>query len=268
MRIHVLTLALLFVPAAALAQAPTDGQPTYEQLIQHAHQAAEASQFVEAVHDLEAAYGLRQDPQLLLELARGHRRLGHARETADYYLRYRLASGQLTPALAEEVNSGISAATAPAVAAAVNYGVLAASAPMKTITRPNQAMLIGGATLFGTAYTAAAITGGAFTSYGGDVSHYDYNSGNSTNTSYGNSKTAGGLLFIPFIGPFVSAIADRDPAWVGPWVAVDGGMQLLGLALMIASRYNPQTARVLAKMPQISPYASGSGAGANVALRF
>jgi len=263
MRAHALVVVFSLLPTLALAE---EAQPSYEQLLEHAHRAAEASQFLVAVQDLERAYALRQDPQLLLDLARGHRRLGHAKETADYYQRFRLASGPLSSELTIEIDSALRIVTpAPlAVAAAVAY----ANPLTKTITRPGHGLLIGGATLFATAYSAAAISGGAFAVYGGQVTSYNYNGGFNGNTDYGNSKTAGGLLFIPFLGPFLSAIADRDPTWVGPWVAVDGGMQLLGLCMMIASRYSPETIRVLAKVPRISPYASATGGGATLALRF
>jgi len=243
MRALAISLCLLW-PAILVAQPDPSSQPdTFEQLVASARQAASESRYVDAVRDLKAAYLLRQDPDLLLELGRGYRRLGQAPDMVDAYSRYRIASPSLTPDLRAEIDSALQAGTP-------NYAVQIAR-PTKTIKRPHRGMLVAGALLFSISYTSAAIAGGNAIWIGGP----EYKNG--------NSATAGGLLYIPFIGPFASAIAFRDPRWVGPWVAVDGLTQLLSLALMIASRYRPETVTV-----PIMPYATATGAGLTAAGAF
>jgi len=254
MRILSTLLALVF--ALGLSGSVASAQPagdSYEQLLDQARQAAGESRYRDAIRSLEAAYALRQEPQLLLELARGHRRLGDAKQMVDYYSRYRLAAPSLTPELASEIDSVLRSQApppAPSVALQPQFSI-------KTVTRPHRGMLIGGAMLFSLGYSAAALSGGAFATI----------SSNSGGSSYGNMQAAGGVLFIPFLGPFISAAVYRDAAWVGPWVAIDGSIQLLGLALMIAARYSPETVRILDKA-QVLPYASSTGAGLNAAFRF
>jgi len=246
-------LTLLVLATASVAGAQ---ELTYEQLIDTARQSASQSRYREALQALQMAYTLRQDPQLLLELARGHRRLGNGAEMVDFYKRYRLAAPSQDPQINAEIDSAIASVPPPAP---VGWSNQQPQFLVKTITRPNRGLLVGGAVLFSVSYSAAALTGGAFSLFG---------SSSYSSSSDGNLAAAGGTLFIPFLGPFISSGVYRNAAWVGPWVAVGGGTQLLGLALMIAARYRPETIRVLAKIPQVAPYASADGGGVNAAFRF
>ena len=260
MRILLAWLFLLGLACGvARAQSTSDGPqstsdgPSYQQLLDSARLAAGESRFRDAVRDLEAAYALRQDPTLLLELGRGYRRLGDHARMVDYYTRYRIAAPSLTP----EIKAELDAAVPPPPSAIVAPQLPPQPAELKlvNVVRPHRGMRIAGAMLFGFAYGAATIAGGDAILNGGP----EYRTG--------NSATAGGLLFIPFIGPFASAAAFRDPRWVGPWVAVDGVAQLLGLGLMIASHYRKETVKTLVPI-HLSPYASTDGAGLITRLDF
>jgi hypothetical protein len=83
---------------------------------------------------------------------------------------------------------------------------------------------------------------------------------------------AGGMLMIPFAGPFATAIYNSNYWWVVPWAVVSGGMQLSGLALAIAGgvvRAKAKPAHAGKGMPfALSPYMNAQGGGLAVAGTF
>lgn len=124
------------------------------------------------------------------------------------------------------------------------------------LMRPGQRLINAGLGLLISGY-AGAVAGGAITmtvNYEccGDSSWYG----------------AGGSLFIPVAGPFVSLAFQRDPLWAVPWAVIDGGLQITGLVLIIAgaivrSHYGRPVRRADAKpLPfSLSPYATTTTSG-------
>jgi hypothetical protein len=199
-----LTAVLVFAAAGSPARAQS-ADPFAEHLDRAAYR-LQNEQYEEALRELQAAYALRQQPRLLLEMARVERRLGHAAQSLELYRRWRATGDAADEATQAEVNAAI-AALSPEVAPPTPPPSLAYALRPPALLRyemqPRGGLVTGGAILFSLGYSAAALSGGAFAAIGG----YDYGSD-------GNLRTAGGLLFIPFLGPFASAIAYRHPALV------------------------------------------------------
>jgi hypothetical protein len=139
-------------------------------------------------------------------------------------------------------------------------------------TKPHAGLVAGGAVLFGAAYLAVVVTGSALLS--------SANSQNGQNTfqtcvpstynpnCHGNQQIAAGTLLIPFAGPFIAAVAYRDPAWSVTTALVDGAAQVGGLAMMVYAARNPRKVLVYGDRFQVVPYASTASRGLAVVGRF
>jgi hypothetical protein len=210
--------------------------------------------------EYQAAYQLHQTPSLLLMLARIERRLGHVEKAIDLFRRW-LASDDVDNAAARpEAQAAITELEklrppppAPVVNSPFNWQLR----PVRIEKRPNTGLIAGGATLFSLSYGAAALAGGAFASVGGGC----YSS------CSGNLSVAGGLLFIPFLGPFITSAALPQAAWGVPWALVDGTAQIAGLAMMIAGRRYLKDYPIYGKV-NIAPYAGSNTAGLSLTGRF
>lgn len=80
--------------------------------------------------------------------------------------------------------------------------------------RSDRAMIAGGAALFASSYLAATIAGSIFVGAGGqggdNCGGYSY-SGPMGGTNCFSYRDAGGVLFIPLLGPFISAGGAANP---------------------------------------------------------
>ena len=129
--------------------------------------------------------------------------------------------------------------------------------PTATVTaRPGQGLLNAGVGLFVSGY-AIAFVGGSITM--GVSSLPDVRS---------SWLGAGGMLLIPVAGPFATIAYESSGYWAIPWAIIDGGLQLGGLAMMIAGgviRAN----HPLRHLPvSIAPYSSGTTQGLMVSGKF
>jgi hypothetical protein len=91
---------------------------------------------------------------------------------------------------------------------------------------------------------------------------YYYNSGPVMyDCPKGNAQIASGLLAIPIAGPFLAALAYRDPEWSAGWVLLNGTAQVGGLAMMILATKHPQKVPVYGEAFQLVPFGGPRGSG-------
>jgi hypothetical protein len=61
-------------------------------------------------------------------------------------------------------------------------------------------------------------------------------------------------LAVPVAGPFLGALAWREPGWSASWVLLDGTAQVGGLAMMILAATHPRTVPVYGEAFQLVPF--------------
>jgi hypothetical protein len=122
----------------------------------------------------------------------------------------------------------------------------------KLVAQPNLAFLGTGIGLFAASYAGALI--------------YALSTCSAQETCRGGS----GYLYIPFIGPFVTAAVNETPTTGGRALAAfDGGVQLLGGALSIAAFVWPKKFVMWqgkSASVQVTPTTMGAGTSAGVAV--
>lgn len=252
-RFSLFALLVVTTLVAAPARAEDD---SFSDHYERAQAFTQTSEHAAALHELEAAYALRQLPKLLREMALCHRRLGHTKEALDYDRRYLTADPSLEPAVKSEILGEIAELRAleePAVASRLDLvrpsdGRL--MVPVHYEMRSHGGLISGGASLLATGCTAAFISGVIFAALS--------SSGDSSN---GSISAAGGTLLIPVAGPFISALVYRQAFWSLPWVFVDGAAQVAGLAMIIVGARTKHRVPVLGDKLSFAPYAGSSGGG-------
>src|SRR5581483_3869749 len=130
----------------------------------------------------------------------------------------------------------------------------------------DRSMIAGGAALLATSYLAASISASIFVGLNG--SDGPCNAGSGTNNTCLNYQTAGGVLFIPLLGPFISAGGAGNASWSVPWAMVDGMAQIAGLAMIIAGVRNKHKVPVYGDRINLAPTASATSAGVSLTGRF
>lgn len=264
MRNVALTLVLLLV-------SPALAQDAFSDHYGRAVQLSEADQHLEALKAFEAAWAVRQLPKLLLMIARTHQRLGHAREALDHYQRYLVAERTIEPELRAEIDRDMAhlrtiveparpaPPTPPAPGPRLGLGGTDGVhlVPVRYVLRADRGLIGGGAALLASGYVAATIAGSLFLTIG-----------DSSNDSSGSLSTAGGVLLIPVLGPFISAFIYRNPTWALNWTLVDGAAQVAGLAMIIAGARSKHKVPVFSEKLKMLPYASSQGGGLTVTGRF
>ena len=122
----------------------------------------------------------------------------------------------------------------------------------KLVTQPNLPVLGTGIGLFAASYAGALI--------------YAL----STCSAQETCRPGSSFLYIPFIGPFMTAIANETPTTGGRALAAfDGGVQILGGALSIASFIWPKKFVMWqgkSASVQVTPTTMGAGTSAGVAV--
>jgi hypothetical protein len=240
-------LAIALVCAAA-REARAD---EYQDHVDRAASLAQTEHYKEALVELQAAYALRQSPALLFEMGRVQRELGDARGAADSYERFLAADEGKDPAKraqAENALAQLRSVTAPVPSREE-------PPPVRYEKKPNRGLMAGGAVLFSLAYAPAMITGTLFVIAGGNgCSSYTIGNGPLVwDCPKGNAQIASGLLIVPFAGPFMAALAYRDPSWSIPWALVDGVAQVGGLTMMIWAGKHPRAVPVYREAFQLVP---------------
>jgi hypothetical protein len=298
------SVCLLALPARAQPQAPPVGlgapanrMSSDEQLearfradVLRAQQLMRLGRRNEALGLLQGAYSLRQEPALLLDIARLLHQLGLGAEAIAAYQRYLIADpgapadlrGEATAAIAQI--SALMAApttaptgaptpaaqagptTTPAMPATPPPSILQ-SEPVVSRRSRHKGMIAAGWTLLSVGYAGAFATGVAMgASWGSPCymlsGYYCQNP----------SPAAGWTLLIPILGPVISSViapattkqaVSYGLAWDLPWLLTDLPLQLVGLGLIIQGYKTPQLfiSRKLLSQVQIRPYSSPGGGG-------
>jgi hypothetical protein len=261
-------VALTFAPREARAEEVQDP-------VAHAETLAQAERYKEALAELEAAYAVRQSPRLVYMMAKMHQRLGDALAALASYEHFLVAdaNGDLrmrADAQAQATQLRRVLGKEPAQPAASPAPTDDASVEARFEMKPHAGMVAGGAVLFGAAYLGAVATGSAFLSAGNNLSNTQscVPSMYYTPNCHGNQQVAAGTLLIPFAGPFIAALAYRDPTWSINVALVDGVAQLGGLAMMVYAARKPRKVLVYGERFQVVPYAAAAGRGLGVVGRF
>jgi hypothetical protein len=85
---------------------------------------------------------------------------------------------------------------------------------------------------------------------------------------------AGGMMFVPVVGPFASIAFRQDLFWAAPVAIIGGGLQVTGLALTIAGaviRHNHRAAHHADAKPlpfTLLPFATQQNAGLTFRMTF
>ena len=222
--------------------------------------------YVESLKEYDAAYALRQPTRLLFDLARVHRKLGHAKEALGYYRRFLTADSEPEPAMRAEAESAL-AMLGPLVPPPSLAPILQPQPqlppgyvlrPVRLELRHDRGLIGGGIALLTAGYAAALISGSIFASF----------TSNDSSSSNGDLAAAGGTLLIPIAGPLISALLYREIYWSVPWALLDGGAQIAGLALIIAGARITKQVPVFSDRFRLSPFASATGGGLSATGRF
>jgi len=184
----------------------------------------------------QAAYAERQEPRLLYEIARAEQKLGLLRRAESDFRAWQVAADDATDGERAEVAARLTLLRAPPpLPPGVQW------VPMRTAERRSGAMIGGGIALSVIAYLPALITGALLL---GDSYFHD----------------GAVALFIPLVGPFLSAALYPQLWWSLPWVFLDGAAQVVGLALTIAGT-RKHTVKLLGDHVVLAPFATPAGGG-------
>jgi hypothetical protein len=210
-------------------------------------------QYALALKELEAAYAIKQPPSLLYSLGLAHRRLGHAKEALDYYLRFLAAESDPSPEMREQVEREVRELrklVAPGDTRVLPLEPAFATEPIRTETKHDRGLIAVGVALLASGYAGAVIVGSLFLPQRGEP-----------------GGAAAGTLLIPVVGPVVSGFLYLSAPWSLPWMLVDAAAQAAGLALIIvgvrASHKAPAYTRAW-----LTPYAGAGSLGAQLSVRF
>jgi hypothetical protein len=236
----------------------------FQDHLDHATVLAQGERFKEALAELQAAYELRQSPRVLYMIAKAQQRLGDAKAAlasyerfltayADGDPRYRADAQEQAAQLKHLLGKDVALPASPVGAQGEKEGF-----DVRWEMKPNVGLMAGGGVLFGAAYAAAVVTGGIYLEPS-NASCYTYQGGPPCPS--GNPQVAGGTLLIPILGPFIAALAYRDPPWSVPWALVDGVAQVGGFAMMVYAGQHPKKVPVFAKSVQVLPFGSARGGG-------
>jgi tetratricopeptide (TPR) repeat protein len=248
-----------FAPVPARAQ---DGDP--DELLRADRAAAlkrvaaqlfAQARYRDALAQYQAAYGVRQEAELLLHMARTHQRLGDPHTACAFYVKYLTAAPAGPPELRSEAEQAIDRMEKLSPPLTQPFGALAAG-PLTVKRSPyNVGMLVAGVTIFSISHSLSSVTGAICIPAVGQ--------------SRSVPQAACWTMFIPGVGPFISGGLLEDPA-VGALVALlAGGFQVIGIGLWGGAYRHPQT-RVIAPEPQaqLAPWRGPETSGLAVGVRF
>src|SRR5687767_6134385 len=100
---------LLLIALLTVAGGRAWAEETFSDHYDRAVAFAQNDQHTEALKELQAAYAIRQLPQLLYEMARAHHRLGNAKEAAEHYQRFLVADPAPDPAMKADAEAQVAA---------------------------------------------------------------------------------------------------------------------------------------------------------------
>jgi hypothetical protein len=230
----------------ALAEEPTTADPAVL-LVEHADALYQDQRYREALDEYQKVDAQRRSPALIYRLARTHQRLGNAREALAGYQRFLTASTDPPEALRADAERQIERLRLllPATPEAEPAVPQVPPSPLRRPTRSG--LLPAGMALTVSGYLPALITGIA-------------------TFAAGWPKGVTLPLLLPVLGPVISGIVALEGyqppisvTWGLPWIFVDGGVQVVGLALLIAAAVKRDVApraRV-----QIAPWSTRGASG-------
>jgi hypothetical protein len=250
----------------------------FQDHVDHATTLAQTEHYKEALAELEAAYGMRQSPRLLYMKAKMQQRLGDAKAALDSYERFLASEPDPDPRVRADAEGEIAKlrrllgkGPPPAPQPVMNEPRSEQPPPeVHYEMKPSVGLIVGGSVLFGAAYMGAVVTGSVFLS--SSNTNYSCSTNNpyyaSNNCPGGNQQTASGTLLIPVLGPFIAALAYRDPVWSINWALVDGVAQVGGVAMIAYAATHPKKVPVIGEGFQVVPYAGPTGGGLKAVGRF
>jgi hypothetical protein len=264
------------VPALAQVQ-PT--APAAQQVIA-GDNLMSAGRFTEAAQQYEAAYAIDPAVAILQRLAEAYRRAGNMAQYNATNQRIAVQTGSnnndappppppagytTEPPPTYEPQAPPTYAPAPVYRPYAPYPYRPYYARRAYVLRPGQALINAGIGLLISGYSASVITGAITIGW-----NQGANGGQSS--WYG----AGGMMFIPIAGPFASLAFRQDIGWAVPVTVIGGGLQLTGLALIIAgavirNQHHAAPARHADAKPipfSLTPFSSSQGGGLMMAAHF
>jgi hypothetical protein len=177
-----------------------------------------------------------------------------------------LVLGAARPAQADEQPAPVDRAAAAPAPAPIQ---VEPRTPTRYVRKTSTGLEVGGAVLFGAGYLGAVVTGALFVSGNNGCSGYTIGSQPTVYTCpNGNAQIASGLLFVPVAGPFMAALAYREPTWSASWALVDGIAQAGGALMIIWAATHPREVPVYDQAFQLAPLAARQGGGVQALGRF
>lgn len=110
-------LAVLLALSLGWPQTAQAGAGEFRRHYQRALKLYESQRYQDAIGEFRLAYGERQLPRLLFNIAQAHRKLGHAREVIEVFDAYLKAESKPSPELRREAEEAIAQARAQLQAA-------------------------------------------------------------------------------------------------------------------------------------------------------
>lgn len=258
------------VPNPVAGPAPVPGDAAFDEQTRLAAELVRAERYQEALDAWNAAYNLRQRPELLLERARAHHRLGDSRDAIVLYRQYLAAAEGAPQALRTEAAEALrhletllqpprppAAPAQPVLAPGFWYPLsspIMRSMATRIERRADNRLIAAGGVLLGSGYAAAFFTG---IFVGIDRSR----------------NLAGAMpLLVPIAGPYLSGVifpamrgSEYALYWSLPWMLVGGAAQIAGLILVILGHKHPRTRVTFAHDPvagvRLAPFAGREGSG-------
>ena len=122
-------------------------------------------------------------------------------------------------------------------------------------------LMVSGIVMLAASYSAAALFASLGLAGASTLSTDQY-----SRTSIEQVKTVFGVLYVPVLGPAITALLHREASYSLPWVLVGMGTQVAGLAMTIAGAQKRPVRQDEAV--SVVPLVSGNDAGIAVIGRF
>lgn len=235
---------------------------TFDEQLREATASMDAAHYDSARIQLDAAYRIKQDPQILRLVAITETHLGHTSAAIAAYERFLTATPGGDPEVKLDVYAELtrlrSVLAPPAVMPQLRLNGVPLEPGAELLVRRykiggSKGMISSGLVLLTTAHMAAMFGGGEKIVDGRDEGW----------------RTGGGLMMIPVLGPFISpwlgAAGDND--WRISWALMNGTAQITGLVLIIMGAKHKDRHPVLESI-KVAPIASATMQGLGVSGKF
>jgi hypothetical protein len=242
-----LVAGLLFFVGVARAE------DSFGQHVERALTLSQNDQYSLALKELEAAYAMKQPQSLLYSLGLAHRRLGHAKEALDFYLRFLAAESDPSPEMKEQVEREVRELrklVVPGDTRVLPLDPGFVGEPVRYETKRDRGLIAVGVALLASGYAGAVIAGSLLLPEKGQP-----------------GGAAAGTLLVPVLGPVISGFIYLSAPWSLPWILVDAAAQAAGLALIVIGARSSRKVPVYSRA-QLTPYAASGSLGLKLSFRF